>query len=58
MTVDSKEIGPLFAENIVKKLDLNRDGVVTIDQWVKEGLKTPAVMTLLGLDNRYLRMKN
>jgi hypothetical protein len=39
-----------FIDGLMKKLDSNKDGVITRDEWIKEGLKTPSLLILLGVD--------
>jgi len=38
-----------FVEAVAKKLDVNKDGEVSRDEWISVGLRTPSLVTLLGL---------
>ena len=38
-----------FIHGITKKLDVNGDGVVSLDEWVTVGSKTPSILVFLGI---------
>lgn len=46
-----------FISALVKKLDVNGDGVVSLDEWITVGSKTPSILVFLGIiqseDSKY-----
>jgi len=41
------EVANRLAANVISKLDINKDGEVSLEEWLTAGPKTPALMTLL-----------
>eukprot|EP00026_Physarum_polycephalum_P018012 Phypoly_transcript_19440.p1 GENE.Phypoly_transcript_19440~~Phypoly_transcript_19440.p1 ORF type:complete len:174 (+),score=34.20 Phypoly_transcript_19440:175-696(+) len=39
-----------FARAVINKLDLNRDGKITLEEWISGGLSTPQLLGLLGIN--------
>jgi len=49
VSVDDDDSGAEhFAQSLVEKLDFNKDGKITLDEWVTVGAKTPALLNLLS----------
>lgn len=45
----SAEKDSSFIRALVKKLDVDGDGVITLDEWVAVGSKTPSILVFLGI---------
>lgn len=38
-----------FIDSLMQKLDVNGDGEISLDEWIKEGSKSPSLLVLLGI---------
>lgn len=43
------DVSEQFAQNIINKLDKDKDGCITLEEWTTVGARTPALLTLLGI---------
>lgn len=41
------DVSTKFAQNIINKLDRDKDGCITLEEWTTVGAKTPALLNLL-----------
>eukprot|EP00026_Physarum_polycephalum_P017936 Phypoly_transcript_19331.p1 GENE.Phypoly_transcript_19331~~Phypoly_transcript_19331.p1 ORF type:complete len:174 (+),score=32.87 Phypoly_transcript_19331:77-598(+) len=47
--VAEEDVSAQFAQNIVNKLDRDKDGCITLEEWTTVGAKTPALLNLLNV---------
>jgi len=47
-SIGEEEPATEFAKSIVSKLDVNKDGKITLQEWVTVGVKTPAILSFLS----------
>jgi Ca2+-binding EF-hand superfamily protein len=46
----NEELTLSFAKAVLQNLDLNKDGEITLEEWVTGGITTPQLMGLLGIN--------